>query len=260
MTEFLQSWQFLSAADLRFLASPTFDLGTLAIPLILFATVFYRNNRHWDDRYWKMIGLVSDVLSIVGIIGLAATVGRTLLDESVRDLTLASEQAERALQIDLERVTFAFCVPPRAEIGPTPTNLLCEDVRDLEGTGKTKRPQGLDSPELNLEAERTEFVDFPPNSADVRLVRVAHLVARHVESLDQARIAVRQAEFDRTTIPALTSSKVLLTCLVFALLGLCLKLAPSIREVRVAQNGGKPLPKLPFWPAWVSRRSRSQKY
>lgn len=258
MTEFFQSLHYLSTADIRFLASPTFDLGALGLPLIVWAIVLYRGNRHRSDRFWKIVGLISDILSIVGIIGLAATVGRTILDENLRELRDKSNRAEQALQQELNRITFGLCLPLGADSRPTrevaEANMLCDEVRDLEGTGKTRRPLGISAPELDLDAARKRLEQFPTDGPDDQLAMAARQIAGMVRAFAESRNVVPRAEFERISIPELTSSRVLLICLISAWVGLCWKLARSIREVRVEQNNRQPLPRLPFLPLWLSRR------
>ena len=101
-------------------------------------------------------------------------------------------------------------------------------------------------------AKRAKFASFPANGVHDLLAEQAHKIARLAGAFSDADNGIPMAEFERTVIPEQTSSRLMLTCLLVAWMGLCMKLARSIREVIVDLHGG-PLPRINWFPAMRSR-------
>lgn len=222
------SWGQQMQDGLRFLASPQYAFTEATIVVLLAARLMYRVGRSRSKLYWKGTAFAADILSIVGLIGLAAMAGRMLLDQDLRSLRDAEVHAGMALQSEQTDVLAGLCNPMTNSKPPTKAMAeameLCNAVRSLGGIYR---------PEIDWNQTRATFSSLASGkpAGDVLASEAGKLVSR-IDVYVDAKNKIPEAEWNNTEVPRLTSPWFVLTCLGFAALGLALKVARSAWEFR----------------------------
>lgn len=220
------NWWWHVEDSLRFLVSPRYALQEVAVFVLCAARIMYLFGRGRSKRYWKGSALIADVLSVVGLVGLSAMAGRMLLDEDLRALREAEMRAGTALQIEQTSVLGGLCNPIEGNKRPTRAVAealdLCAAVRSLGGIYR---------PEINWQEQRVVFSSLATGKrADDALAAEAGKLLSLIDTFVDAKNKVPQAEWDNAELPRLTSSTLVLACLMLAVLGLALKVARSAWE------------------------------
>lgn len=228
---------------LPLLASPAPAFGILCPSTFGLSWIFFRKYQHRSDLFWKTVSLLTDLLSVVGIIGVAATLGRAVLDDNVRGTNEASNHAEQLLQDEVHGVLFNLCFQPiqylnasvqKTYLGPTreraEKDQLCENLKDLAGVGAQKRPLGINAPDLDLEKEGEKFHDAPSNGPKDPYANESLKIAGQIEAFSAAKKSVPMAELERQVISELTPTSFLIGCLLATWVALWMKLGRSFRE------------------------------
>ena len=208
---------------LRLLASPYFALVCL-VPIVSGITrIFYIWGRDRTALYWKKFALVADMMSIVGLIGLSALAGRTLLDEDLRGTQVAEQAAGTALQARISDAKMSACALTWAQ---SPTRRAADAIEfcnALKGIG------GVWDMSIDWDSRYKQLLSIPPDNGYVYEARQIGVVIKRFEA---ERSRVPQAEWALRLTTQLTSATLIVTCLLMAICSLALKLAKSCWEIK----------------------------
>ncbi|CAJ0691439.1 hypothetical protein R11007_01543 [Ralstonia holmesii] len=208
---------------LRLLASPYFALGFLAPIVLAMTRILYIWGRDRTALYWKKFALVADMMSIVGLVGLSALAGRTLLDEDLRGTQVAEQAAGTALQARISDAKMAACALSWAE---SPTRRAADAIEfcnALKGIG------GIWDTNIDWDSRYKQLLSIPPDNGYAYEARNIGVVIKQFEA---ERSRVPQAEWALKLTTQLTSATLIVTCLLMAICSLALKLAKSSWEIK----------------------------